>query len=1270
MISSFIGIARHLFAIALCSLWLLPLCSFAGSQPDPNAPAWELLLSNKAADAQKIFAVNTGSSDNAVAGEAHRGLAEVAVFLGNDNEGCREVFKSFQADHDTLMLAGAIGKLTIFGRTAEAYQISEGYKVLEKLADHPGPFCGQFQEILANRYLADGKLSKAVDQVNRMGCLLNWKYIGPFDNISNSGYAAVYPPEREIDFSRSYSGKDGATVSWHDLKTAPTSAWIFMGDHSSEQNAINYFYCTLSSPVEQRGRLAFGASGPFTIFLNGTRVLADSVFRNTGTDVYIQDVVLHKGENSLLLKLGHEWAQRGSTTSPFSNFSLRFLDGQYRPITALTVSTSHVAIPLAGELKPAALRPQPIFDSVVAALRSRLRTNPGDVDVALQLVRFFNHADMSDESQSFVHAWLKKFPKSSLLHGLLCESFLRSKKHTDMQTEAHAAWVASPDNAIPWALEMQTVAQGGDPQQLLKFIEQSPPNCSGSFLALVNQIVAYSKTENQNAALECIRQMAKKFPLTEQAQNIIAAFDIQEGETDKAEQQWKSYLDHDHANAAAYQALMNIALKQGKPQKAIDILLEGLRYKPIDATACYTIADLDYVTKKLPEALDFIDSALVIMPAGSEMLNLRGTILQAMGDRDRARTSFADAVHLTRNNFNAWENLRAIDNKPELDSMAALPSPDAVIGNSALWSGRSNDNGAILSYIRDIYCYPDRSSKERTFLLIYLPTEQAVDKWKEYTIGLNGYYQIGTISRALTLKAGGTQVPAERENTKIVFKSLQPGDCILLEWTLKNYYTGDMARQVWGSEPFQLNIPTYDQRLRLITPVDDTIPCKIWGDSVSCTTAIRNDYRVTTFSRAPYLAHDPEKFEATDWASNRKVTYSTFTRWSQISDWYLHLTEHMQSNTLELNALADSLFAGASSARDKAGRIQRYIAEKIRYSFLSFRQSAWTPQQANEVLATRLGDCKDMASLGRILLQKAGIPADLVLVNTGEHQFIDHACIGPEFNHCIAACTIDGQRRFIDFTMKDGAIFTLPPFDQAAMALVIHQGNDAPELLPCDNAGNRLRLRTITAVLDRDGTYKNTVATMRTGVEAWERRTLYRYLTPEQRYTKLQPSLAEDYPDVSIDSLSINNLDTLSDSVLMTYTYTAKNTVTTSGTTAIFPFHLPDALKTAEYPVEEKRYTPLDFSQSSLGASTQSQHAELLVPEGWKPVNLPASVNLNSPYGTYSINFSRNGRTIVCDRKAVYFFNRQIPVGDYGSVKEYLNAIAKADAVQLVFFTN
>src|SRR5262249_10931780 len=41
-----------------------------------------------------------------------------------------------------------------------------------------------------------------------------WWTIGPFDNPEMKGFATVYPPEREIDLGKSYTGKDNLTVAW------------------------------------------------------------------------------------------------------------------------------------------------------------------------------------------------------------------------------------------------------------------------------------------------------------------------------------------------------------------------------------------------------------------------------------------------------------------------------------------------------------------------------------------------------------------------------------------------------------------------------------------------------------------------------------------------------------------------------------------------------------------------------------------------------------------------------------------------------------------------------------------------------------------------------------------------------------------------------------------------------------------------------------------------------------------------------------------------
>src|SRR5947208_708277 len=44
-----------------------------------------------------------------------------------------------------------------------------------------------------------------------------WHCIGPFDNHDGLGFDTAYPPEREIDRSKTYAGKGNTKVRWEDF---------------------------------------------------------------------------------------------------------------------------------------------------------------------------------------------------------------------------------------------------------------------------------------------------------------------------------------------------------------------------------------------------------------------------------------------------------------------------------------------------------------------------------------------------------------------------------------------------------------------------------------------------------------------------------------------------------------------------------------------------------------------------------------------------------------------------------------------------------------------------------------------------------------------------------------------------------------------------------------------------------------------------------------------------------------------------------------------
>ena len=115
---------------------------------------------------------------------------------------------------------------------------------------------------------------------------------------------------------------------------------------------------------------------------------------------------------------------------------------------------------------------------------------------------------------------------------------------------------------------------------------------------------------------------------------------------------------------------------------------------------------------------------------------------------------------------------------------------------------------------------------------------------------------------------------------------------------------------------------------------------------------------------------------------------STIPSWNDIANWYSDISNNKSEEDFEILALYKKLFPDTKKSMsqfEKAKIIYDYIESNIRYSSVSFRQSAFVPQRASTTLTTRLGDCKDLSNLFVTLARMAGINAQMVLVDTRDN---------------------------------------------------------------------------------------------------------------------------------------------------------------------------------------------------------------------------------------------------------------------------------------------
>ncbi len=1236
-----------------------------GSQEQLLDSAWMLLLNNQPLKARMIFRQATGDKNSSIAAQAYRGLGVVESFLGNSNVSSLCFIDAYSSDKDLLMFSARPD----FYFSENSRKNSNGKKrdeILLKLANSSGLFNGWYQDALLQRYLNEGELKKAQKMCRKMGVITDWQVIGPFENVSNCGFSKTYPPEVQRDYSREYEGKNGNYVRWHSLQNSTPNGWIFVNNYGTEENSVYYFNCTITSPLSQEAYLSFGASGTFEVFLNGNTVLLDSVFRNTGIDSYLQKVKLNKGENNLLVKIGHETVYPGSSPSGYSNFMLRFLDRSFNPLTNVQ-NHSKIASYKVDSTEFKNLTPSPVLDSISAVLSGSLNKDSTGFDALFSLVTLFNVYERTNEAQMLMQQYLKKYPNSSILYSMLAESLIRAKKNTDYEIAMKKAFDLCNLNRTAWERQLRMNMAKGNPRSITDFLNSSPEEFKRTAQSVIAYLTAAIQQKNSSEILNRIAELEAHYNDSPEVMNLLISFYASQGNLQKASRLLMDYSSDHRLASDIFTQIAQLEIKQGNIKKGVETFLDATRYNPSQPSAYLQLSNFYYNQKNYSEALSWVDKCLKIMPASSLALNLKGNILASLGRKDDAIQVFMKTVKYTSDDFTAWESIRGLKNQKSFEQLTPLPDVDSIITASAPWLKTVPEKAALISCIEDVYLYPSRCSASRVFFVMHLPNQVQIDLWKEYQIPFNPTYQQISIERAISRKSDGSEVTADIQNNYVVFKSLEPGDYIVLEYSLKDYYEGIMAGKVYGKQEFFQGIPSFNTQLRLIAPLKDTIPYKVAGDSINVEISEDQDYRITAFSTKPFASENPEPFCPTDYPSYPKVIYSNFNDWGQISDWYYELSRHKQNQTIELKTLADSLFKNITGEYEKVAKVHEFITRNINYSFVSFRQSGWVPQAAKDVLATRIGDCKDMASLGKCLLDIAGIKSWLVLVNTGIHHFTEHAFIGPNFDHCILQFETAGKTTYVDFTDRNTSLGWLPSADQGAMALVVKPGNGEITTLPLDTPQNRMIRRSVAMELDSNGTLKQTMKTTRRGTFASQIRTIYRFQNDNQRKTDLHRAISTEYPDVSIDSLWFDNLDSVVDSIGFGYSMTARNAANVNGSTIIYSLKLPDVLGSEYYPVEQNRKNPVDLSLSFAGIVKLETEMELIIPHNWSLMDKPQDVTIKTGNMEYWLKFTIEKGRIRINRNLICNYNRIFDKDEFAPEQNALMQVAKSDDVKLIF---
>jgi len=1244
-------------AIVFC---LLMITGFSFAQDFRQA--LDLMNTNKRSEAKQ--ALTTLLNDPAKGTDAALAL----TLLETSNEHWDDAFGYFQkfynASPNPYPYVYALWTTGIFSRNEKS--ANDVKKMMEKIADDPkanATIKAMAYDNLAGRQQARGDIKTSKETWNKMGDVKGWGTVGTFENMSASGFNKDFGVVAHPEAAYTFKNNRGASVQWFTIPDARNDRWMDMEFHYDVTNSIIYAQTFVTSDADNEVTLMFGVSGSFKIWINDLMVAQEAEERNTDIDVYNYKVKLQKGVNRILVQIGSSEISR-------SNFMLRFADasGNVLPINGSATMQPYTKAQ-AYPIVPVAMFAEQFFED-------RLSKNAnGFLDMML-LLNTYNHNDKRYESRKIAAQLKKDEPKSSIVSEKLVETYARDNNNTDLTKEIEFVKSNDPDGLYGLDLLYSDAINKEDYDEAQTLLDKRMSTYGKNAETEMKTLDLLSKKKEIEKLLKELDVAYKTYP--ENRTFLVMQYSVTQSVTKdlkKSNAILENYLKT-HQDDELTETVIGNIMKLGKKEEGMKMLKKMIDEKPY-ATGRYTgMSDKYYDQQDYKNALEWQQKAIERAPYVGGMHYSKALILDAQGNKSEAKVSLKKAIELNPNNYAARKKLRELEGRKDLFASFKTEDINALVKNNIKQTDYPNDNSVYLLKEMQQVVYPESgASEERNEILIKVLNQSGIDDWKELNIPYNSYTQRLIVDKSELFKKDGSKVQAETNDYQVVFSSLEIGDVIHLSYKLESSSYGKLAEHF--CEDFNLNggYPIKTARYSLMVPKDKKFQYKMYNTDVKPQITDVDDYKMYVWDKkeSPGVTGESNMPPFTD--VSERVVVTSIPDWNYVANWYSDLSSIKAKGDFEVKEKAKELFEGKKNLTDlqKAKIIYEYIENNFNYSAIPFLHSALTPQRASRTITTKLGDCKDLATLFVALGKEVGLDANLILVDTRDNgdMNLDLPTIG--FNHCIAQLKTGNKNYIIELTDNHLPFGALSAHDLNANGLYIPKEGEV-----ASNA-KLVKLNTPNRPINFVDRKSNIVfkgssidierSSKKIGAEASSTRGSYKDQGEEDRIKGLQKSLSGEFnKKVVLKSFTISNLDDLKDTIDMKYVFNVEGFSSEIVGMQIFKLPWSDSYGSLDFVSLDTRKYPFNlWSFSSTPGDREVM--TITLPAGKKLAETPKNVTLSCPSMSYNLTYDINPlkpERIVVTREVKYL-KEQVPITEYASFKEFVNKMAEADSRQLGF---
>ncbi len=375
---------------------------------------------------------------------------------------------------------------------------------------------------------------------------------------------------------------------------------------------------------------------------------------------------------------------------------------------------------------------------------------------------------------------------------------------------------------------------------------------------------------------------------------------------------------------------------------------------------------------------------------------------------------------------------------------------------------------------------------------------------------------------------------------------------------------------------------------------------------------------------------------------------SSFDSWQQLANWYIDLASPQWKIDDAIRAKVKELTNGVSDPMQKVKNIYHFVVKSTRYVALEFGIHGHKPYPVSQIYERRFGDCKDKASLLKVMLEEAGIPANIVLVRTRSNGDMNMDNANPYlFDHAIAY--VPQFDLYLDGTAEFSGTNELPVMDQDAWTFIVKDdGSYKLQKAPLSKAGDNLSRHTWVYDLTKGAQIPYTDEVEYTGFMASAYREEYQIENLQRE--NLEREISSSVPGTHVEDVKFSDLNDLEAPVRYTMhaSTSFSDVVKTEGKTWLVHPIVSQSKTVQRFASSTRRRLPLIL----MAPLSFVHRVTLVLPAGAKTV-LPDDISESGKFGHFDIRAKFENNQIITD-VSLSLTQTHIMPGDYDDFQDFL----------------